>query len=163
MRPGIGSARGGYTLIELLLVMIIGAVLLSMAIPSFTRMTAGQNARNARDAVVWMAARARSRAIERGEVVLLEIDPPSERAWIVRRNTGTALASDTLEKTNFGTEQSVTLSTTSNNRLTLCYSPRGYAFTCSGNSPGSNQNVTFLHAGKSAIAVVKPLGQIERL
>ena len=163
MRKRIGSARGGYTLVELLMVIIIGAVLLSMAIPSFTRITAGQNARNARDAVVWMGARARSRAIERGEVVLLEIQPSSERAWIVRRNTGTALASDTLEKTNFGTEQQVTLSTTSNNKITLCFSPRGYAFTCATGSPGTNVNVTFSHAGKTAIARVKPLGQIERL
>lgn len=162
MRRRIGSARGGFTLVELLLVMIIGAVLLSMAIPSFTRVAAGQNARNARDAVVWMGARARSRAIERGEVVLLEINPATERAWIVRRNTGTALASDTLEKVSFQTERSVDISGITS-QLTLCYNPRGYAFKCSANSPVTNQDVVFSHAGKTATARVKPLGQIERL
>lgn len=163
LRRKRNGSRGGYTLVELVLVMIIGAILMMMAIPSFSRMTAGQNARNARDAVVWMGARARARAIERGQVTLLELDPANERAWIVRRNTGTALASDTLEKTNFGTEQSVTLSTASNNKITLCYNARGYAFSCTGTSPAANVDVTFSHGGNTAVARVKPLGQIERL
>ncbi len=160
-RSRSGSVRGGFTLIELLMVMIIGAVLLSMAIPSFTRVSAGQNARNARDAFVWMGSRARSRAIERGQVTLLEIDPASERAWIVRRNTGTPLASDTLEKVDFAAEKTVQVSGAG--KVTVCYNARGYAFSCSGDSPNANVNVTFTHGGKSAIARVKPLGQIERL
>ena len=162
MRITTDSVRGGYTLVELLLVIIIGTILLMMAIPNFTRVSAGQNVRNARDAMVWMSARARSRAIERGQVTLLEIDPASERVWIVRRNTGTALASDTLEKVNFSTERAVTLSTGANTKITLCYNPRGYAFPCTG-SPSSNIEVTFTHIGKIATARVKPLGQIERL
>lgn len=161
MRKRIGSAQGGYTIIELLLVIVIGAILATMTVPSFTRMTSGQNARNARDAVVWMAARARSRAIERGEVIKFEIHVGDERAWIVRRNTGTALASDTLEKIDFENEQDVQINSAS--RLTLCYSPRGYAFSCSAYSPAAPVNVTFTHAGKSAVARVKPLGQVERL
>ena len=162
MRMTTGSVRKGFTLVELLLVIIIGAIMMMMAIPSFTRVTAGQNARNARDQLVWMSARARSRAIERGQVILLEVHTGNDRAWIVRRNTGTALASDTLEKVNFLTEQSVELSGTAT-QVTLCYNPRGYAFGCSGNSPSTNQSVVFSHAGKSATAVLKPLGQIERL
>ncbi len=158
-----GPLRGGFTLIELVIVILIGAALMTIAIPSFTRLTTGQNARNARDAMVWMSARARSRAIERGQVTLLEIDPPSERVWIVRRNTGTALASDTLEKVNFSSEQTVTISTTANTQITVCYNPRGYAFSCSGNSPGANVDVTFTHIDRNAVARVKPLGQIERL
>jgi hypothetical protein len=102
-----------------------------------------------------MAARARSRAIERGQVTLLEIDVAAERAWIVRRNTGTALASDTLEKVRFDTERSVQI-TGSGPKVTVCYNPRGYAFVCSTGSPTTNVDV-------SAIARVKPLGQVERL
>lgn len=163
MRMRVGSVRGGFTLLELLIVMVIGAALLTMAIPNFTRVSAGQNARNARDAVVWMSARARSRAIERGQVMLLEIDPASERAWIVfRRQTGSAVAADTLEKTNFATEQSVQISGPSN-KVTLCYNSRGYAFACTGTSATTNVDVVFTHAGRSATARLKPLGQVERL
>ncbi len=156
-----GFARGGYTLIELLLVIVIGAILLTMTVPSFARVASGQNARNARDAAVWMAARARSRAIERGEIVKFEIHIGDERAWIVRRNLGTALASDTLEKINFETEQNVQITAAS--RVTLCYNPKGFAITCSAYSPAADVDVTFTYAGKSAVARVKPLGQIERL
>lgn len=157
----IGFAQGGYTIVELLLVIVIGAILATMTVPSFTRLASGQNARNARDAVVWMAARARSRAIERGEVVKLEIHVGNERAWIVRRNAGTALASDTLEKIDFAVEQNVQINAPA--RIALCYNPRGYAFSCSAYSPAATVDVTFMHAGKSAVARVRPLGQIERL
>jgi prepilin-type N-terminal cleavage/methylation domain-containing protein len=164
MRMKTESLRKGYTLIELLIVMVIGAALLTMAIPSFTRVSAGQNARNARDAVVWMSARARSRAIERGQVTKLEIDPAAERAWIVfRRQTGTAVASDTLEKINFSAERSVLISGPTST-VTLCYNTRGYAFPCGAGSPTSAAvDVIFSHAGKTATARVKPLGQVERL
>ena len=162
MRMRTGSVRGGYTLLELLIVMVIGAALLMMAIPSFTRVSAGQNARNARDAVVWMSARARSRAIERGQVTLMEIDPNSERAWIVfRRQTGTAAASDTLEKVDFSAGQGVQI-TGPSTKTTLCYNARGYAFVCTGTSVTADVDVIFTHADRSATARLKPLGQVER-
>jgi prepilin-type N-terminal cleavage/methylation domain-containing protein len=163
MRLMIGSPRAGFTLIELMIVMIIAAALMSVTIPSFTRLTSSRNAQNARDALVWMAARARGRAIERGQTFLLEIDPATERVWIVRRNTGAALATDTLEAVLFTGRHASTISTAANTRITVCYSPRGYAFSCSANSPGANVDVTFTHTDKSAVARIKPLGQIERI
>ena len=156
-----GSARAGFTLIELMIVMIIAAVLMTYAIPSFTRMTKSRNAQNARDALVWMGTRARSRAIERGNVQMLQINPATERAWIVRR--GGAAAADTLETLNFSDRYGSTVSTSANSRITVCYSPRGYAFDCGAESPDVNTDITFTHVDKSAVARVKPLGQIERL
>jgi prepilin-type N-terminal cleavage/methylation domain-containing protein len=162
-RTRIGSPQAGFTLIELMIVIVIGGALMMITIPSFTRLAAGRNAQNARDALVWMAARARSRAIERGETQLLEIDPGTERVWIVRRNTGAALATDTVDKVTFSSVHSSTISTAANTVITVCYSPRGYAFSCSANSPAANVDVTFTHVDKTAVARVKPLGQIERL
>jgi prepilin-type N-terminal cleavage/methylation domain-containing protein len=158
-----GSARAGFTLIEMLLVIIIGAILLSFAIPSFNRVTASRNAQNARDAVVWMAARARARAIERGQVHLLEVSPANDRAWIVRRNTGTALASDTLETLDLVAVYNATISTGTNANIRLCYNARGYAFsTCSG-ALTADEVVTFTHVSRTAQARMKVLGHIERL
>src|SRR5690349_2572486 len=109
-RIRVCAARAGFALIGLLIVIVISGALMMMAIPSFNRVTAGRNAQNARDATVWMASRARSRAIERGQTQLLQIDPATERAWIVRRNTGVALATDTLERTDFSNKWSATVS-----------------------------------------------------
>ena len=162
-RPTNASRRAGFTLIEALLVLIISGILLGYAIPAFNGLTQRRNAQNARDAVVWMAARARARAIEQGQVQLLEIDPANHRAWIVRRNTGTALASDTVETINFLNEQKTTLSTAANTKITICYGSRGYAIACSGNSPTANVDVTFTFNDRTAVARVKPLGEIESL
>src|SRR5688572_23241839 len=77
--------RAGFSMIELLLVMVIGAILMTFAIPGYTRMTAARNAQNARDNLVWMAARARAKAIEMGRVYQLQIDPGTEKARIIER------------------------------------------------------------------------------
>ena len=160
-RPKRLRQRGGFTLVELLIVMIIGAALTTMAIPSFTRLMNARNAQNARDRLVWLANRARVRAMERGNVQLFEVSPSLNAAWIVRRNG--AAAADTLERVRFTGEYSATVSTSTGNTITVCYSPRGYAFSCSANSPAANVEATLTHAGKTATARIKPLGQVERI
>jgi prepilin-type N-terminal cleavage/methylation domain-containing protein len=157
-RTDLISARAGFSLVELLLVLVIGAILMTFAVPGFTRMTASRNAQNARDNLVWMAARARAKAIERGRVYLLTIDPTAERARIIQRGATTALDSVT-----FSTEFKTTISTDANTTIVLCYSPRGYALACDSGSPSTNVDVTFTFIDKTAVARVKPLGQIERL
>lgn len=160
-RPERLRPRRGFTLVELLIVMIIGAALMTMAIPSFTRLMNARNAQNARDALVWMANRARARAVERGNVQLFEVSPARNSAWIVTRNGTTA--ADTVQMINFQGEHSAVLSTSTANTITVCFSPRGYAFECDANSPQSNVETTLTHAGKTATARIKPLGQVERL
>ena len=160
-RPDMTRNRDGYTLIELLIVMIIAGILLSYAIPSFTRMSNGTNARNARDRMVWMANRARNIALSRGQVQLFEIDPATNSAWVVRRNPTTA--ADTTEMVRFSSEYSATVTTSTGNKITLCFSARGYAFMCGANSPAVNETATVTHIEKTATARIKPLGQVERI
>lgn len=155
------ATRGGYTLVELIVVLIIGVILTKQAVPGFTRMIRAKNAQNARDQLVWMAQRARSRAIERGQVWQMEIDPTSEKAWVVRR--GGTTAADTTQMMDFNSEFKTQVSTVANTVITVCYSPRGFAFSCSANSPGANVDVSFTHIDKIAVARVKPLGQVQRL
>lgn len=156
--------RDGFTMVELALVMIIMGIIASFAIPSFNNMQRSRGATNARDAFVWMSARARSRAIETGATQLLQVDPVNDRAWIVlRRQAGTPMAADTLQMINFPVEHNATLTTAGNTLFTVCYNPRGYANRCDASSPNTNVDVTFDHASKTATARVKLLGQIERL
>lgn len=161
-RPG---RREGFTLIELAIVLIIAGILASFAVPSFQNVQKNKAAQNARDAFVWMAARARATAVERGTSYLLEVNPATERAWVVmRRTSGLAQASDTIQTVNFSNEFNSTISTAANTTITLCYNTRAYAWRCNASqSPTGNTDVTFTHGNKTAVARVKELGQIERL
>ena len=162
MARSLGSGRRpGFSMIELAIVLVITGIMAAFTIPNFNNTARNRMAQNARDNFVWMGARARSRAIEMGTTWLLELDPVSERAWIVRRNP--TLATDTLRMVNFVTEFGATITTQTNNKVTLCFNSRGYAWSCAGTSPSGNVDVTFSHAQRTARARVRPLGQMQRL
>ena len=156
------SIRPGFSMVEMVIVIVIAGIIASFAIPSFNNTQQNRMAQNARDSFVWMGARARSRAIEMGTTFLLEVDPATERAWIVRRNP--SVAADTLQMVNFTTEYASTITTSTGNTISLCFNSRGYAWSCTGSqSPSANETVTFSHAQRTATARVKPLGQMQRL
>ena len=96
-----------------------------------------------------------------GTTWLLEVNPATERAWIVRRNP--TVAADTVQMVDFTTEFASTITTSTNATVTICFNSRGYAWACSGNSPAGNVDVTFSHAQRTSSARVKVLGQMQRL
>ncbi len=153
--------RPGFSMIEMVIVMIIAGIIAAFTIPSFNNAQQNRMAENARDSFVWLAAKARSRAIEMGTTWLLEIDPNTERAWIVKRNP--TVAADTLQTVSYPTEYASTISTAANTVITLCFNSRGYAWACAGTSPGANVEITFTHAQRTSLVRVKPLGQVQRL
>lgn len=167
MKPGrlLKSRQGGFTLIELVIVITIAGILMTYSIPRFQGARAQRTARNARDVFVWNAQRARARAIQTGTTYLYQLDPTTERAWIVKK--GGSTAADTLLTINFQTEYESTVSTSANSVITVCYNPKGYANTsCSGVTgtvPTANVDVTFTNASYTSSARLKPLGQVERL
>lgn len=157
--------RDGFSLIELAVVLIIAGILASIAVPSFQNMIKDKAAQNARDAFVWMGARAKATAIERGATYMLELDPATERAWIVlRRTSGAATAADTIQQAYFDDEHNANVSTAANSRITICYNPRAYAWRCHlTQSPTANTDVTFTAANRTSMAQIRVLGHIERL
>lgn len=147
--------RSGFTLVELLVVILVGSILTGIAVAGGGRFVARQGAVNARDAFVFLSFRARSIAVESGRDILLELDPVSGEAWIVRREGG-----QRLETHRYEGEYQAEVVTPGNARITICYSPRGYAIpACSQNT--NNVEVGFVRGGNTARAVVRPLGQVE--
>ena len=158
-----GARRGGFTILELLVVIGIAGVLMTYAIPRLHGARAARNARNARDVYAWTAQRARARAIQTGQTQVFGLNPSTDRVWIVRR--GGTLASDTLLTINFQTQYDAQVSSSPNSAVNVCYNPRGFAFA---RGPACNvsfvtDTVTFTHSTYTSRAIVKPLGRVEKL
>lgn len=156
VRP-MRTNRPGFTLIEMLTVVVIGAVLTGVAVGAFGRLTARQNAENARNALVHLGVRARSSAIERGERVILTLDPARDVAN-VRTESG-----ELIETTRFRDEFGVDVTTDGDEVVTVCYTPRGFAQQGACTNVVKDLTVTFRAGNHSKSARVKALGQVEAL
>ncbi|WP_375740171.1 GspH/FimT family pseudopilin [Pseudomonas boanensis] len=91
---------GGFTLIELMVTLVVLAVLLGIAIPSFTDVTLGSKLRSQANDLVAGAALARSEAVKRNQAVTLCASSNGstcatsggwQQGWIVRSSGGTVV------------------------------------------------------------------------
>lgn len=149
--------RPGFSMIELLFVLIIGSVLMGMAVSGSGTYLARKGARDARDMFVYMATHARTAAIERGTDVRLVVDASTDRMVIRTGSTGSGEIVDEIQLSEFGARVTMT----GGSSLTICYNPRGFAKeTCSTNI--GDTEVTFTRGGFSESATVRGLGQVKR-
>jgi prepilin-type N-terminal cleavage/methylation domain-containing protein len=142
--------RTGFTVIELLITMVIGSVLatiVSQGVGSYMRR---RSLDDSRAAVIHMAARARSLAMERGSASL-SIDPNLDTVTLVQ-------GTDTVDVLMIETEYGADL--TAAQLLTICYSPRGFALAACTNFT-ANQTLKLTFHNESANLLVRPLGQVE--
>lgn len=74
------GVTGGFTLIELMVTLAVGAILLAMAVPSFRTFVQNAQVNNTADSFLAAIQRARSEAITRGDTVVLcrTADPSSD-------------------------------------------------------------------------------------
>jgi prepilin-type N-terminal cleavage/methylation domain-containing protein len=143
--------RRGFTLIELIIVVLIGSILTGIALSSYGKAQGRFAVRGARNTLVSMHARTRAMAIERGSNVQLVIDVSGDSIMVTSGAT-------TLEKIRFADEFHVDIQSTSGN-LQLCMSPRGYADTACTNF-SSTVTVTLWQNADSASVRILPLGQL---
>lgn len=141
----------GFTIVELVIVLVIGSILTSIALASYSNARGHFAVRGARNAFVSLQARARAQAIEEGEVTWLVADVSGDSAYLSRNDT-------VLERIHFDDEFHVDLQSSTGN-LRLCMTPRGVADT-SCNSFSSAATLQFWQNADSCSVQVLPLGQL---
>jgi len=122
MRTQFVRHETGFTVLELLTVVLIIGAMLAVAIPYLSKQTGKTSARGAADAVAALHAAARMGAIQRGRTASLVIPTGTNKALVVA-NKVTSSGLDTLGKVvDLAGQFGVTVTSTSD---TISFSPRG--------------------------------------
>lgn len=144
------ARRGGFSMIELLIVLMVGAILLGLVMPAFGSVQRRRAVQNARDSFVWLSMRAQSTSVERGLPVTLTLDPTAGSAVAVTSE------GEGVDSITFNGEHGAIVTTSTGSAVQICYTPRGFA-TC----PATTMYATFRLGSDSARVRIRPLGQVE--
>jgi len=144
--------RSGFSIIELVVVLMVGSVLTSIAITEFNGVSGRFAVKGARQTLMSMHARARVQAVEFGRTVRLHVDPVGDSVWLSRDG-------EILNALDFGVEFKVDIQTSTDSEVRVCMNARGFADTgC--NSFMSPVTVTFLLMSDVASVLILTLGQM---
>ena len=146
------DGRSGFSIIELVVVLLVGSVLTSIAITNFNGVSGRFAVKGAQQTLMSMHACARVQAVEYGQTVWLHVDPAEDSVWLSR-------GSEILDVRDFGEEFNVDIRTSIDSEVRVCMNPRGFADTgC--NSFTSPVTVTFLLMSDVASVLILTLGQM---
>jgi prepilin-type N-terminal cleavage/methylation domain-containing protein len=143
--------HSGFTIVELVIALLIGTILTSIALSNWGSARASMAVRGARNSFVTLEARARATAIEKGSTMRLHVNVDGDSAYI---SDGTT----TLESVHFAKEFHVDLRSSDGN-LRLCMNSRGYGDeNC--NSFSDPVTLQFWQNADSSSVEIRPLGQL---
>lgn len=148
------SARSGFTLVELAIVLIITSILIGVALPRIQGAFQQRDVTGVRDAVMLLAARARAQAMERASTVEFRLDVDGGVATVVEGGT-------TVEVVRFADDMGVTAESELSD-ITLCYTARGFATEPCSTSLGGPTRVVFSRMGYEAALEIWQLGQLRK-
>lgn len=155
-RPASDRRRHeGFTIIELIIALTLGAILVSMTLKGFGPTVTGLAVSNARQSFAALEARARMHAVERGALARLHVDPAGDSIW-VEGSGGARVAFE-----NFATSREVDIQSTTTGVITVCMSPRGFAETSCNSFGTASVTLDFVQGPESASLTIRPLGQLE--
>jgi prepilin-type N-terminal cleavage/methylation domain-containing protein len=144
------SRRAGFTMIELLIAIMVGLVLTSIAYRGFSGYMGRTAARSARNSFAALHARTRATAIEMGTTVQLNVDRDADSVWIQRGTTR-------VETVVFGGELGVDIQ--GSGTVRLCMNPRGFAETACNSFSGS-ETLVFAAGTDTAGVQLREMGQL---
>ncbi|MEX2467728.1 MAG: type II secretion system protein [Gemmatimonadota bacterium] len=148
-------SRSGFTIIELIIAILVGSILTTIAMTQISGAQGRIAVKGARTTYASVHARARAHGIEMGENVMLHVESTGDSIWIEHDG-------DVLEKIHFGDEQNVDLRITptgSPTSFTLCFSPRGYTdVNC--NTTNAILRIEFWQHSDSSTVLMLPMGQL---
>lgn len=144
--------KRGFTMVEVVIVILVGSILLSIAVKSMGGIRGTYAVRSARDTFLSLHARARAYAIERGEVTRLSVDPAGDSVWV-------HTASETIDIVDFQS-MGVDIQASGSSVLRLCINPRGFGET-SCNSFNNRVELDFVQQAERLRIAILPLGQIQ--
>lgn len=147
-----GSARSGFTIIEIIVVLVMMGVMALVAFPSIGDVVTHRRVENAQNDLMYVASRAQMAAVQRGEMVLLSMDPATDVLTVL------AASGDTIEAFDMKARDDADLQISSGT-LHVCYSPLGFAHpACSetSNDIGVKVGGNMAWSSLSATGAVRP-------
>lgn len=146
----------GFTVIELVIALLIGTILTSVALSTFKTAQNRLAVRGAKATYASLHARARAIGIERGTTVALWVDSNGDSAWI-------ATPDGVQEVIRFGSEMHIDLRSPSPVAaaagFVLCMTARGYAEAACGTT-SSLIHLQFWQNSDSTSLRIMPTGQL---
>ena len=148
----VNDPRLGLSIIELVVVLMVGSVLTSIAITNFNGVSGRFAVKGAQQTLMAMHSRARVQAVEYGRTVKLHVDPAGDSIWLSR-------GGEVVDVMDFHEEFNVDIQTSTYSPIKMCMNPRGFADTgC--NNYSSPVTVTFGLNSDTASVLMFTLGQI---
>lgn len=151
LNPRRRSSRGGYSLIELVVVVAISGVLVSMAMDTVGSARRTTSVRGAAENLIALGARARAMAVGRGVSAFVVVDMVGDSAWMTQNG-------ERLEVIHFDTKYKVDVRGY-RDLFRICMSPRGFADADCNNFTGV-RNIVFANEWHAREVKLFPLGQM---
>jgi len=151
----MGNRTSGFSVLELLMVVIIVGIMMAVAIPILRNSSPKTAVRGAGDEISRLYATARATSIQRGKTAWLVLNPTESTVMVTAMKVGAAGIDTIAKPDNLNTRYSVTF-TDSNDQLV--FTPRGI---------GANLTTTMVIISSTTGGIVDtvfiyPTGRIQR-